>query len=206
VAASAATSAAAAPAEGSENPQNLEGITVTGYAASVQKAIEIKRDAVGQVDAVFAEDIGKFPDQNLAESLQRIPGVSIVREGGEGRQISVRGLSPDFVRVRIDGMEALATTGSNDNSGGNNRGRSFDFNVFASELFNQIVVHKTDQADIGEVRSARPSTSTHRIRSTSTSSSSPATSKAATTSMRRRTTTRYPTWSARCSPAAAWAS
>jgi hypothetical protein len=69
VAASAATSAAAAPAEGSENPQNLEGITVTGYAASVQKAIEIKRDAVGQVDAVFAEDIGKFPDQNLAESL-----------------------------------------------------------------------------------------------------------------------------------------
>ncbi len=149
-AASAATGAAAAPAEGSENPQNLEGITVTGYAASVQKAIEIKRDAVGQVDAVFAEDIGKFPDQNLAESLQRIPGVSIVREGGEGRQISVRGLSPDFVRVRIDGMEALATTGSNDNSGGNNRGRSFDFNVFASELFNQIVVHKTDQADIGE--------------------------------------------------------
>ena len=143
------SASAAAPAD-AENPQNLEGISVTGYAASVQKAIEIKRETTGQVDVVLAEDIGKFPDQNLAESLQRIPGVSIVREGGEGRQISVRGLSPDFVRVRIDGMEALATTGSNDNSGGNNRGRSFDFNVFASELFNQIVVHKTDQADIGE--------------------------------------------------------
>ena len=130
--------------------QNLGTVVVQGYAASVEKAIELKKDTVGQVDAVVAEDIGKFPDQNLAESLQRIPGVDIVREGGEGRQISVRGLSSDFVRIRLDGMEALATTGSNDNSGGNNRGRSFDFNVFASELFSKIVVHKTDQADIGE--------------------------------------------------------
>src|SRR5438445_8015281 len=130
--------------------QRLSEITVTGYAASVEKAIEVKKETTGQVDVIMAEDVGKFPDQNLAESLQRIPGVDIVREGGEGRQISVRGLSSDFVRIRLDGMEALATTGSNDNSGGNNRGRSFDFNVFASELFNKIVVHKTDQADTGE--------------------------------------------------------
>ena len=134
----------------SNDTQNLGTVVVQGYAASVQKAIDLKKETVGQVDAVVAEDIGKFPDQNLAESLQRIPGVDIVREGGEGRQISVRGLSSDFVRIRLNGMEALATTGSNDNSGGNNRGRSFDFNVFASELFNKIVVHKTDQADIGE--------------------------------------------------------
>ncbi len=133
-----------------DDTQKLGEISVSGYAQSVEKAIEIKRDTVGQVDAVMAEDIGKFPDQNLAESLQRIPGVEIVREGGEGRQISVRGLSPDFVRIRLNGMEALATTGANDNSGGNNRGRSFDFNVFASELFNKIVVRKTDQADTGE--------------------------------------------------------
>ena len=133
-----------------KDTQSMGEISVTGYAQSVEKAIEIKRDATGQVDAIMAEDIGKFPDQNLAESLQRIPGVEIVREGGEGRQISVRGLSPEFVRVRLDGMEALTTTGANDNSGGNNRGRSFDFNVFASELFNKIEVRKTDQADIGE--------------------------------------------------------
>lgn len=137
-------------APNAENPTSMEEISVTGYAASVEKAIEVKRDTTAQVDVIMAEDIGKFPDQNLAESLQRIPGVEIVREGGEGRQISVRGLSPEFVRIRVDGMEALSTTGANDNSGGNNRGRSFDFNVFASELFNQIVVHKTDQADIGE--------------------------------------------------------
>ena len=146
-----ADAAAQAPASsGTKDTQSMDAITVTGYAASVEKAIEIKKDTVGQVDVIMAEDVGKFPDQNLAESLQRIPGVEIVREGGEGRQISVRGLSSDFVRIRLNGMEALATTGSNDNSGGNNRGRSFDFNVFASELFNKIVVHKTDQADIGE--------------------------------------------------------
>jgi TonB-dependent receptor len=142
--------AQAAPSGSDANTQNLDVISVTGYAASVQKAIEIKRDTTAQVDVIMAEDVGKFPDQNLAESLQRIPGVEIVREGGEGRQISVRGLDADFVRIRIDGMEALSTTGANDNSGGNNRGRSFDFNVFASELFNSIVVHKTDQANIGE--------------------------------------------------------
>lgn len=134
----------------SNQTQEMGTVVVSGYAASVEKAIEVKKDTVGQVDVIMAEDVGKFPDQNLAESLQRIPGVEIVREGGEGRQISVRGLSSDFVRIRLNGMEALATTGSNDNSGGNNRGRSFDFNVFASELFNKIIVHKTDQADIGE--------------------------------------------------------
>lgn len=145
-----ATAATASAKADEKETQSMSEISVTGYAQSVEKAIEIKRDTVGQVDAIMAEDIGKFPDQNLAESLQRIPGVEIVREGGEGRQISVRGLSPEFVRIRLNGMEALSTTGANDNSGGNNRGRSFDFNVFASELFNKIVVRKTDQADTGE--------------------------------------------------------
>ena len=66
--------------------------------------------SAGVVDAIVAEDIGKFPDLNLAESLQRIPGVVIARDAGEGRQISVRGLGPDFTRVRINGMEALTTS------------------------------------------------------------------------------------------------
>ncbi len=116
------------------------------------------------VDAIVAEDIGKFPDLNLAESLQRIPGVVITREAGEGRNISVRGLGPDFTRVRINGMEALTTVGAGDQSGGTNRGRGFDFNVFASDLFSQLVVRKTASADVEEgslgatvdLRTARP--------------------------------------------------
>ena len=102
------------------------------------------------VDAIVAEDIADFPDLNLAESLQRIPGVSISRDAGEGRNISVRGLDSQFTRVRINGMEALTTTGGTDSSGGANRGRGFDFNVFASELFNSITVRKTASADIEE--------------------------------------------------------
>ena len=131
--------------------QSLETITVTGsFRESLEKAIDIKRDTVGQTDTVLAEDIGKFPDLNLAESLQRIPGVSIARDAGEGRQISVRGLGPDFTRVRINGLEALTTTGGTDSSGGANRGRGFDFNIFASELFNRITVHKTAAAELEE--------------------------------------------------------
>ncbi len=142
----------------------LDTVTVTGYRASVEKALDIKRGEAGMVDAIVAEDIGKFPDSNLAESLQRIPGVVITRDGGEGRQITVRGLGPDFTRVRINGMEALSTVGSSDGQGGTNRSRGFDFNVFASDLFSQLVARKTASADVDEgslgatvdLRTARP--------------------------------------------------
>lgn len=142
----------------------LDTVTVTGYRASVEKALDIKRSESGVVDAIVAEDIGKFPDLNLAESLQRVPGVVITREAGEGRNISVRGLGPDFTRVRINGMEALTTVGAGDQSGGTNRGRGFDFNVFASDLFSQLIVRKTASADVEEgslgatvdLRTARP--------------------------------------------------
>ena len=150
-AASAETQPAAKAASGeTEDTVNLEAVTVTGFRASLEKALNIKRDEVGMVDAIVAEDIADFPDLNLAESLQRIPGVSIARDAGEGRQISVRGLGPDFTRVRINGMEALTTTGGTDGSGGANRGRGFDFNVFASELFNSLKVRKTASADVEE--------------------------------------------------------
>lgn len=149
---------------GTTNPTDLDTVTVTGYRASVEKALDIKRGEAGVVDAIVAEDIGKFPDLNLAESLQRIPGVVITREAGEGRNISVRGLGPDFTRVRINGMEALTTVGAGDQSGGTNRGRGFDFNVFASDLFSQLLVRKTASADVEEgslgatvdLRTARP--------------------------------------------------
>lgn len=128
----------------------VDEVVVTGFRASLAEAIDVKRRENGQVDAIVAEDIADFPDLNLSESIQRIPGVAITRDAGEGRQVSVRGLGPQFTRVRINGMEALSTGGGTDAVGGTNRSRSFDFNVFASELFNSIVVRKTASAEVEE--------------------------------------------------------
>jgi len=122
-------------------------IVVTGFRSSLGAALNVKRNTVGSVDVIVAEDIAKFPDQNLAESLQRIPGISIQREGGEGRTITVRGLGPQFTRVRVNGLETVATSTEGASA---NRDRAFDFNVFASELFNSIVVHKTAEASLDE--------------------------------------------------------
>ncbi len=127
-----------------------EEIVVTGFRASLEAAIDIKRQETGMVDAIVAEDIADFPDLNLSESIQRIPGVAITRDAGEGRQITVRGLGAQFTRVRINGMETLTTTGSTDATGGNNRDRSFDFNIFASELFNSLTVRKSASAALEE--------------------------------------------------------
>ena len=74
----------------------------------------------------------------------------IARDAGEGRNITVRGLGLDFTRVRINGIEALATTGGTDSSGGNNRTRGFDFNVFAAKLFSTVIVRKSSSADVDE--------------------------------------------------------
>ena len=127
-----------------------ETIVIQGLRGSLESALNAKRQDSGIVDVIKAEDIAKFPDTNLAESLQRVPGVVIDRDAGEGRNITVRGLGSDFTRVRINGVEALATTGGTDSSGGNNRSRGFDFNVFASELFNSITVRKSASADVDE--------------------------------------------------------
>lgn len=142
----------------------LEEIVVSGYRASVARALDRKRDAVGSRDSILAEDAAKFPDTNLAESIQRVPGIAITRDAGEGRQVSLRGLGPDFTRVRLNGMETLGTTMSIDSRGGTNRSRAFDFNLFASELFNRIDVVKSSSASMEEggiagtvdLRTARP--------------------------------------------------
>jgi len=139
-----------AQAQQADTKQQLDTVTVTGFRASLESALIKKREDNGIVDVIKAEDIAKFPDTNLAESLQRVPGVVIDRDAGEGKNITVRGLGSDFTRVRINGIEALATTGATDSSGANNRGRGFDFNVFASELFNQITVRKSSSADVDE--------------------------------------------------------
>ena len=126
---------------------SADEIVVTGFRASLGAALNVKRESVAAVDAIVAEDIAKFPDQNLAESLQRIPGITIQRDGGEGRGITVRGLGSQFTRVRVNGLETVAT--STDGASAN-RDRAFDFNVFASELFSSIVVHKTASAELDE--------------------------------------------------------
>ncbi len=124
-------------------------IVVTGFRASLSSAINAKRRETAAIDSIVAEDIGKFPDSNLAESMQRVPGVALARgDGGEGRNISVRGLGAAFTRVRINGMEGTAQTGSSDIYGGGNNGRSFDFNVFPTEIFSALAVRKTPSADV----------------------------------------------------------
>lgn len=129
---------AAAPSD-----QQVEDIVVSGFRSSLDKALTIKQTAPGQVDAILAEDMAKFPDLNLAESIQRLPGVTIDRENGEGRTISVRGLGSQFTQTRINGLEAQAALAGNSN-------RGFDFSMFASELFNSIKVNKTQSAELEE--------------------------------------------------------
>jgi iron complex outermembrane receptor protein len=157
-------SAAAGPAQAADAAADQDTIVVTGFRGSLARALNMKQRENASTDTILAEDIGKFPDLNLSESIQRVPGVALQRDGGEGRQITVRGLGPQFTRVRINGMEALTTAGGADASGGTNRSRSFDFNVFASDLFNSITVRKTAEATVEEgslgatvdLRTARP--------------------------------------------------
>jgi TonB-dependent receptor len=136
------------PAEESGNE-----IIVTGIRASLESAMDIKRDASGVVDAISAEDIGKFPDTNLAESLQRVPGVSINRVNGEGSQVTVRGFGPQFNLVTVNGRQ-IATSFVNAPGGDGNvdfmraTSRSFDFNNLASEGVSRLEVYKTGRAAI----------------------------------------------------------
>ena len=135
----------------SDEPVVEEVVEVTGFRSSLIQARDLKRESLVAQDSIVAEDIADFPDLNLADSLQRISGITITREGGEGRQISLRGLGPDFTRVQVNGMEALGTSSSPiDSRGQTNRGRGFDFNIFASELFNRIDVKKSFSADQDE--------------------------------------------------------
>lgn len=163
-AAAAQTNPTSTPDVAQDDSTEVEEVVVVGFRSSLDKALNVKRSENAAVDTIMAEDIGKFPDMNLSESIQRIPGVALARDGGEGRQISVRGLGPQFTRVRINGMEALTSASGSDAGGGTNRGRSFDFNVFASDLFNSITVRKTAEASTEEgslgatvdLRTARP--------------------------------------------------
>lgn len=122
---------ATAPGEG-----EVEAITVTGYAASLRSALEVKKNTVGVVDAIASEDVGKFPSTNIAEALQRIPGVAIDRNGGQGRFVTIRGLGPAFNAVYMNGRQVTSEGG----------GRAFSFDVLPAEMISGSEVYKSGTA------------------------------------------------------------
>jgi TonB-dependent receptor len=133
---------------------DVQQVVVSGIRASLSSSLMTKRLQDGVVDAVSAEDAGKFPDTNIAESLQRVTGVQIQRNNGEGQFISVRGLGPEFNNVLINGRTMTSDTG----------GREFSFDVLSSDLISKALVYKTSQAFLPEggigstvdIQTARP--------------------------------------------------
>jgi TonB-dependent receptor len=136
-----APASAAAEGEG----EDIGEVVVTGFRASLQNSVAQKRENIAFTDSIFAEDIGKFPDLNLAESLQRIPGVQIARDfTGEGTSVAVRGLGKDFTQITLNG--APVETASDSNIDNVSQGRGLDLVLFPTELFRQLTVNKTPVA------------------------------------------------------------
>lgn len=145
-AASAPGTAASAPA--AKTAATLNAVTVTGYRASLDRAAEVKRNSNSIVDAISAEDIGKFPDRNAAESLAHLPGISVDRQFGEGEKVSINGTDPALNRVLINGQ----TIASGD-WGGNptdTSGRTFNYTLLSPEIIGLMEVFKSPEARIDE--------------------------------------------------------
>lgn len=139
---------AAVYAQGSSDDP-LEEVVVSGIRASLERASDIKRNESGVVDAISSEDIGKFADANLAESLQRVTGVSIDRVSGEGSQITVRGLGPNFNLVTLNGRQLpTANSPEQESIASATQSRAFNFNQIASEGVSGVSVFKTSRADL----------------------------------------------------------
>jgi iron complex outermembrane receptor protein len=129
--------AQAAPAD------QVEEVVVTGIRASLRSAMDVKRSSLQVVDSISAEDIGDFPDKNLSEALQRVTGVQISRQDGEGRGVSIRGADPSLNRVEINGSSALSlTVGGSD--------RAVDFRDIPVEFVSRLDVVKSPTADMAE--------------------------------------------------------
>jgi TonB-dependent receptor len=121
-------------------------VVVKGIAGSVESSLNQKRRATNLVEAITAEDIGKFPDLNLSESLQRVPGVKLERNNvGDGSAINLRGLGPQFTVVTINGMEGVSS-GTDNNFGNSNGSRGFNFEILPSELFTNAQINKSTNA------------------------------------------------------------
>ncbi|KOR44951.1 TonB-dependent receptor [Xanthomonas oryzae] len=137
-----------APASTPSATTDLDTITVTGYRASLEKSQSVKRAANSIVDAISAEDIGKFPDTNAAESLAHVPGISVDRQFGEGEKVSINGTDPALNRVLLNGQ----TIASGD-WGGNpsdTSGRTFNYTLLSPEIIGLMEVYKTPEARIDE--------------------------------------------------------
>src|SRR5579864_2493041 len=120
----------------SSQADSLDTVVVTGMVGSISRSIGIKRDETAIVDAVSAEDVGKFPDTNIAESLQRITGVEITRDAnGEGQYVSVRGLPTDFTYFTFNGMALSSIAGQGS--------RSFDYRLLATDFISSLSVYKS---------------------------------------------------------------
>jgi len=156
----AAPAAPAAPASAASAPgaqtQQLEAVTVTGIRASREKSLEKKRNADSLVEVVTAEDVGKMPDKNVADAIQRVPGVNIASSaGGEGGfsendRVSVRGTSPSLTQTLINGHAVSTGDWFVLNLFGTTVGRSVSYSLLPSELVGNIVVHKSQTADLPE--------------------------------------------------------
>jgi TonB-dependent receptor len=136
-----------------DDAKTLDTVVVTGIRSSLDHSMGVKREAAGVVDAISAEDIGKFPDTNLAESLQRITGISIERRDGEGAQVTARGFGPQFNMVtlngrQIPGADAFGAAGQVAIGGVDGGTRAFNFAQLASEAISGIEVYKTSQANV----------------------------------------------------------
>lgn len=158
-------SAAVAPQNDVAAQADADGpdIVVTGIRASLRSATNAKKDAVAFGDSIFAEDIGKLPATNLAETLNRMPGVKLNRDiTGEGLQVSIRGLGPSFSKVLLNNTQiSIASDGGTTGSSSN---REVDLDFFPSELFTRLDVAKSPVASTLEggiagtvnLRNARP--------------------------------------------------
>jgi hypothetical protein len=112
---------------------------VTGYRASLQRAMDIKRNSNSIVDAISAEDIGKFPDRNAAESLAHLPGISVDRLYGEGEKVSINGTDPQLNRVLVNG-QTIATGDWGGSPGDTQGGRTFNYTLLAPEIIGLMEV------------------------------------------------------------------
>ncbi len=141
--ASAQDAAPSAPAA-SPSATTLDSVNVTGYRYAIEKSLQQKRDANAVVEVITAEDVGKFPDKNVADALQRVPGVVITRDGGEGKNVSVRGLDSDLTLTQLNG-NYVATSETN-----NEASRSFNYTLLPSNMLESAELFKSPEARIDE--------------------------------------------------------
>ncbi|MBO1746621.1 MULTISPECIES: TonB-dependent receptor [Stenotrophomonas] len=129
---------------GAQDATTLDSVQVTGYRYAIEKSLQQKRDANAVVEVITAEDVGKFPDKNVADALQRVPGVVITRSGGEGKSVSVRGLAPDLTLTQLNGNFVASSETNNEAT------RSFNYTLLPSNMLSSAELFKSPEARIDE--------------------------------------------------------